>query len=96
MTRNRKAWRVQVQEHPGSGAHDITNEPDWESGHNHRIGFNNRDHRRPGITSERDEYYHEIEEALRDQQYLADRVSAGKLINFRDVVQRQKVVCYRY
>nr|POF13967.1 nitrate reductase [nadh] 1 [Quercus suber] len=48
-------WRVQVRQHAGSSQQDIKNEPDWTSGHEHRIGYRNRQDRFPGLTHEQDE-----------------------------------------
>jgi len=69
-------WTVSVRKHPGSSADDIRNEPDWQGGrHHHRVGFKHRDHRRPGITHESDELDYDIQQALKDQQYLDDQIS---------------------
>lgn len=43
-------YSVRVKHHPGSTAQDIENEPDWGEGHEHRIGYRNRQGRRPGLT----------------------------------------------
>lgn len=48
-------WQVSVTSHPGSSAQDIQDEPDWTSRHQHRIGFKNRQDRKPGLTHEADE-----------------------------------------
>ncbi|TKA71910.1 hypothetical protein B0A55_07200 [Friedmanniomyces simplex] len=47
-------WRVQVRDHPGSSAQDIHDEPEWTGGHQHRIGFKNRQDRLPGLTHDED------------------------------------------
>ncbi|OHW98199.1 nitrate reductase [Colletotrichum incanum] len=43
---------VKKTDHPGSSQEEIENEPNWGSGHNHRIGFKNRDNRVPGYIAE--------------------------------------------
>lgn len=43
---------VQKQDHPGSSHQEIDNEPNWGSGHNHRVGFKNKDNRVPGYVEE--------------------------------------------
>ncbi|KAK4632266.1 Nitrate reductase [NADH] 1 [Fulvia fulva] len=48
-------WTVHVREHPGSTKDGISNEPDWSHGHQHRIGFLNRQGRLPGVTHQDDE-----------------------------------------
>ncbi|EMT66945.1 Nitrate reductase [NADH] 1 [Fusarium odoratissimum] len=55
-----KPWVVKVQAHPGSTAEEIRNEPDWVSGHQHRIGFRDRNNRLPGLTHKDDEYREEV------------------------------------
>lgn len=86
-----KPWVVKVQAHPGSTAEEIRNEPDWVSGHQHRIGFRDRNNRLPGLTHEDDEYREEV--AREKQKYLAfqRRAKSGELINFRDLIENQKV-----
>lgn len=86
-----------MKEHPGSSAHEIANEPEWQSSHHHhRVGFKNRDHRLPGITSEREQYDREIKQAVKDLQYLHDETTQGKLVNFRDIIERQPVAFLSY
>ncbi|KAF4415881.1 nitrate reductase (NADH) [Fusarium acutatum] len=84
-----KPWVVKVQAHPGSTAEEIWNEPDWASGHQHRIGFRDRNNRLPGLTHKDDEYR---EVAREKQKYLAfqQRAKSGELINFRDLIENQK------
>lgn len=48
-------WKVSVRHHPGSSAQDIKNEPHWTTGHQHRIGYRNRQDRVPGLTHQYDE-----------------------------------------
>ncbi|KAK0932344.1 hypothetical protein LTR29_016095 [Friedmanniomyces endolithicus] len=47
-------WRVQVRAHPGSSAQEIHDETEWTGGHQHRIGFRNRQDRLPGLTHDED------------------------------------------
>ncbi|KAF2089605.1 hypothetical protein K490DRAFT_37273 [Saccharata proteae CBS 121410] len=83
-------WAVHAQNHPGSSAKDIANEPDWTSAHSHRIGFRNHQDRIPGITHRNDDYDEEVLEARREFQELKDEVKRGDLINFRDVMKHEK------
>ena len=86
-----KPWVVRLTAHPGSSAEDIANEPNWGAGHQHRIGFRNRNNRVPGLTHDPEAYGHEIEGARQEQEQLRADVRAGKLVNFRDVIQHQEV-----
>jgi nitrate reductase (NAD(P)H) len=44
-------WQVTVQDHPGSSTTEIEQEPNWGvAGSQHRIGFKNRQDRKPGLT----------------------------------------------
>jgi nitrate reductase (NAD(P)H) len=54
-------WRVQITDHPGSTREEIEQEPDWNLGHEHRVGYLNRDNRRPGLTHTVDERNEEDE-----------------------------------
>ncbi|KAF2758588.1 hypothetical protein EJ05DRAFT_452115 [Pseudovirgaria hyperparasitica] len=84
-------WKVKVTVHPGSSQDDIANEPDWQKGHQHRIGFRNRQDRRPGITHVYDGAHDEaVEDAVKDYQNLLDREKKGHLVNFRDLIESQK------
>ena len=47
--------RVRVQSHQGSSQQDIKDEPDWQTSHEHRIGYRNRQDRVPGLTHAADE-----------------------------------------
>lgn len=58
-------WTVKVHHHPGSSAHDIAKEPDWNAGHEHRIGFKNSQDRVPGITHEYDEDIDQVFDRLK-------------------------------
>ena len=93
-------WRIRVHDHPGSTVYDIRNEPNWTGRHLNRIGFVNRDGRRPGLTDiprdddqqsgeDDDDYEDEIEQARRKLEELREEVDAGNLVNFRDIVEHQ-------
>lgn len=88
------ANKVSVRQHPGSSQHDIDNEPEWGAGHQHRVGYRNRQDRRPGITHAGDEREDDAafrKRALQELQQLHDEIDHGKLINFRDAVTQQEV-----
>ncbi|KAL7944146.1 nitrate reductase [Trichoderma barbatum] len=86
-----KDWVAQITEHPGATLEEIQGEPDWNTGHSHRIGFKNHDSRRPGFTGEQlhEELEDEtlVEEAKEQLERLRQKAHQKKLINFRDVVQ---------
>lgn len=84
-------WTVSVRDHPGSSADDIAKEPDWDAGHEHRIGFKNKQDRVPGIIHQHDDYDEKIEEARQDFRVWIMQTQQGKLIDFRDVMKNQKV-----
>jgi nitrate reductase (NAD(P)H) len=49
-------WQVTVQDHPGSSTTEIEQEPEWAiAGSQHRVGFKNRQDRRPGLTHTSDD-----------------------------------------
>jgi nitrate reductase (NAD(P)H) len=48
--------RVTVKYHPESTSAEINNEPEWGSGHEHRVGFINAQNRVPGLTHSGDEH----------------------------------------
>ncbi|KAK3939189.1 hypothetical protein QBC46DRAFT_438367 [Diplogelasinospora grovesii] len=86
-------WTVRVQGHPGSSADDIQNEPDWAGRHSHRVGYKNRDGRRPGITHQDDEHLGgdgDVESAKKRLAELRREVDTGRLVNFRDLVEGQE------
>ena len=96
-------WRVQVTQHPGSTTEDIANEPDWKNihGHNHRVGFRNKQvDRLPGITHRDDERIEEAEElgdeAKAKYEKLKARAKKGDLINFRDLIEGEKDLHLRH
>ena len=84
---------IKVRQHPGSSLEDIENEPSWNDGYQHRIGYRNRQDRIPGVTHTGDEKVDDgafKRAALKELNQLHDRVSTGDLVNFRDVIQQQK------
>lgn len=93
-------WTVQKQDHPGSSAQEIEDEPEWIGGHQHWVGFKNRQDRRPGLTHEDDEQHEPARHSLDDEaQFTLDaRGKVGKLrqkekqhqlVNFRDVINSE-------
>lgn len=42
--------RINVTRHPGSSEKEVSDEPDWNTGHQHRVGYKNRRDRIPGKT----------------------------------------------
>ncbi|KAK3293119.1 uncharacterized protein B0H64DRAFT_206199 [Chaetomium fimeti] len=87
-------WEVTVTDHPGSSEQDIKDEPDWVKLHAHAIGFVNHEGRRPGLTHFRHEKEVEISQRMRED--LTQRVSAGDLVNFRDLIESQEDFHLRY
>jgi nitrate reductase (NAD(P)H) len=88
--------RVHVSQHPGSSAQEIQNEPDWHAGHNHRIGYCNKDNRHPGYAPNGDHWETEedkkfAEEAMRKYRALSEREDRGELVNFQDVAKEETV-----
>jgi nitrate reductase (NAD(P)H) len=90
--------RIKVRNHPGSSLQDINNEPEWGSGHEHRVGFRNTQNRVPGLTHSGDER-EEDSDPLKDvgaeqaaDKYLKfrDEAADGKLVNFRDLINAQE------
>jgi len=81
-------WDVIVSDHPGSTQDEISQEPDWSGGHQHRIGYKNRQHRIPGVTHSQDSQPSEAKDNAKNGD--VDQGSAKKaddqLINFRDAV----------
>ncbi|KAF9875001.1 nitrate reductase [Colletotrichum karsti] len=71
---------VKKNDHPGSSRRDIENEPNWGSGHNHRVGFKNKDNRVPGY----------VEEARGKLTAYHTRVNQGDLVNFEDIITSQE------
>lgn len=85
-----KQWTVDVQQHPGSSADDIANEPNWGAGHQHRVGFRDSNNRVPGLSNGGDDHA-EIEQARQARVELQNEISTGKLVNFRDLIEHQMV-----
>jgi nitrate reductase (NAD(P)H) len=88
-----KPWAVRVQDHPGSTLEEIANEPNWSSGHEHRVGYRNKGSRLPGLTHKHDEYQDEIELSLKEKERLRHDIESGKLVNFRNIIESQEVRC---
>ena len=89
-----KPYYVRVKQHPGSTIQEIENEPDWVDGHEHRIGYKNRQGRRPGLTHAGDEEEEDEEFKRKAAEELGNfrkRVHKGELVNFRDVINQQVV-----
>jgi nitrate reductase (NAD(P)H) len=90
--------RIRVRNHPGSSLQDIKNEPDWGSGHEHRVGFRNTQNRVPGLTHSGDEREEdsdpledvEAEQAAEKYVKFRDEAADGKLVNFRDLINAQE------
>lgn len=99
-------WQVRVRDHPGSSKEDMQAEPDWSKNlSEHRIGFRNRQDRRPGFTHADDEQEDDTPDLSRSsssesdlgydaeakQKYeeLLSEEHQGQLVNFRDVVEHQ-------
>lgn len=91
-----KLTKTTISSHPGSSEQEIASEPDWSSGHNHRIGFINRQGRTPGYTHDGDHDPYETEEdrkfaedAMQKYKDLRQRAQKGELINFQDIMKDQ-------
>jgi nitrate reductase (NAD(P)H) len=92
------ATTATVTSHPGSTADEISQEPEWGAGHQHRIGFVNRSGRLAGFThdgdhaedDDQDERKFE-EEAQRKYRDLRTKEGRGDLVNFEDVMKDQTV-----
>ena len=87
--------RTDVQDHPGSSAREIAEEPEWGAGHQHRIGFRNRQDRFAGFTHDGDHGYEKeedrefTEDAMRKYRELRDEAKKGKLVNFQELMKDQ-------
>lgn len=90
-------WKVSVRQHPGSSQEDIKNEPNWGSQkHEHYIGFKNAQRRKPGLTSEDENWNAKVEEAQEAQRKFNTAKKdqqEGRLINFQDALRSDKVCC---
>jgi len=90
--------RIKVRHHPGSSLQDIKNEPEWGSGHEHRVGFRNTQNRVPGLTHSGDEREEDsdpredvgAEQAANKYLKFRDEAAGGKLVNFRDLINAQE------
>lgn len=87
-----------VTQHPGSSTKEVEDEPDWGQGHNHRIGYLNRQGRLAGLTHDGDHDPYEKEEdkkfredAMQKYRQLQQRSKAGDLLNFQDIMKNQTV-----
>lgn len=87
-----------VSRHPGASSQEIEDEPEWGRGHNHRIGYLNRQGRLAGLTHDGDYDPYENEEdrqfredAMQKYRKLKDKAKAGDLVNFQDVMKNQTV-----
>ena len=100
-------WRVQVRQHPGSTASEIKDEPTWSGEHQHRIGFKNRQDRRPGLTHEGDEQSIQQDDQIAEREHFSERTKAeydrlrrkvqkGELVNFREIVESEEDLHLRY
>ncbi|KAK4979657.1 hypothetical protein LTR28_003387 [Elasticomyces elasticus] len=85
-----------VRYHPGSSEHEIAQEPNWGSGHQHRIGFRNRQNRFAGLThpGDHDPYRHDedrkfAEKAMREHREISQEAKKGDLLNFQQIAQGQ-------
>lgn len=90
MPHNRP-WIVKIQAHPGSTAAEIHNEPDWVAGHQHRVGFRDRNNRLPGITHKADEHREHVSREKQNHLAMQQKAKSGELVNFRDLIENQEV-----
>ncbi|KAF5018063.1 hypothetical protein F66182_9962 [Fusarium sp. NRRL 66182] len=91
-----KPWTVTVKHHPGSTADEIRREPDWIAGHQHRVGFRDRNDRLPGITHCDDEHWEYTQQARQRYDAMREAVKSGELANFRDLIENQEDFHLRY
>ena len=78
-------YNVGVKQHPGSTLQDIENEPDWDNGHEHHIGYKDCQNPRPGLTHTGDEEEGDIlfkRNATEKLNSLREQVQKGELVNF--------------
>ncbi|BGP28286.1 hypothetical protein JCM10296v2_000018 [Rhodotorula toruloides] len=101
--------RVVVKGHPGSSAQEIEDEPDWSGGHQHRVGFRNRDDRAPGLAlgssieideagqaQEQERHAEDVAHVKAQLETLGEERSEGRLVTFREIVERQDDLHLRY
>ncbi len=87
--------KAHVGNFPGSSKEEVENEPDWHTGHNHRVGFRNNQDRIAGFTHDGDHDEEEkedrelTEEARKKYNDLGERASNGELLNFQDIMRDQ-------
>lgn len=82
--------------HAGSSKEEIQNEPDWVQTHNHRIGFRDKNDRRPGLTHVGDEWHTEqqrqfLDQAKREAEELSKEIKDKELIDVREFMAKQEV-----
>ncbi|KEF55898.1 uncharacterized protein A1O9_07478 [Exophiala aquamarina CBS 119918] len=88
-------FKVHVLHPPGSSQQEIADEPDWHSGHNHRIGYRNKDDRVAGFTHDgehmwtTEEEHKFVDEAMRKYRELREKAQKGELVNFQEVMEHQ-------
>ncbi|KAK3713621.1 hypothetical protein LTR37_008315 [Vermiconidia calcicola] len=87
-------WNVTVQSHPGSADEDVNSEVDWHEGHQHRIGYKNRDDRVPGLTHHDDDHEDVVGSrgsGTKDASYQnGTKATNGNLSSFRDIVGNRR------
>ena len=89
--------RTKVRDRSGSSAREIAEEPEWGAGHQHRIGFRNRQDRFAGLTHdegdhdpyEKQEDREFTENAMRKYRKLREEANKGGLINFQELMKDQ-------
>lgn len=82
--------------HAGSTNEEIEKEPDWVLTHDHRIGFRDKNGRRPGLTHVGDECHNEqqrqfLEQAKEEAEELSKEITNKELINIREFMTKQEV-----
>jgi nitrate reductase (NAD(P)H) len=87
-------WQVTVRDHPGSSTTDIEQEPNWGvTGSQHRVGFKNRQDRRPGLTHSSDDPSDETPSLSRtsSSEEELDDIAVGKVARaeFADLEARK-------
>lgn len=93
-------YRVKRTNHPGSSKDEIENEPDWATAHPHRIGYRNRWDKTTGLIHGGDDSDQEDEDgdkeflkrAHDEEEQLRQEVKDGKLVNFREAMEKQEVL----
>lgn len=85
-----------TRNHGGSSKDDVLNEPDWAMTHRHRIGFRDRDDRRPAYTHTGDDWDLEQEreflaQAKQESEELNKKLGEHDLISVRDYMDKQEV-----